>query len=188
MLYLFCELSWDISCVHLHVSLVTYSVHIPPLGDLFCTHTYALWPILYIRNCLMAYYVNILPHVDLNSVGTTYSWRSLYTSDYMAFFFLYLFHLGGLIYTYIMTTFTYLRWLNLYTYAILETYSVHREVFEGSFCTHTWWAYLTYFIATCAHTSCDLFFTGTFICDLFCMHGIFYCLFCTHTYVCWHFL
>ena len=32
---------------------------------------------------------------------------------------------------------------------------------------------IRYFITTCAHTSCDLYFTATFICDLFFIHGIF---------------
>ena len=50
-------------------------------GDLFCTHTDCWWPVLYIWNFLIAYFVHTSVHIDLFSVNTTSSWLSLYTSD-----------------------------------------------------------------------------------------------------------
>ena len=46
-------------------------------GDLFCTRTSSWWPILYIRNFLMALSLHIPPNVDLFSVSTNTSWPCL---------------------------------------------------------------------------------------------------------------
>ena len=46
-------------------------------GDLFCTYTSSLWPILYIKNFLMALSLHIPPNVDLFSVSTNSSWPNL---------------------------------------------------------------------------------------------------------------
>ena len=59
---------------YVHVFLVMYSVHIPPLDDLFCTHTSSWWPILYIRNFLKAYSVHIPSHIWLFSKRHLYLW------------------------------------------------------------------------------------------------------------------
>ncbi len=89
--------------------------------------TYPWWPILYI--CLlflMSYSVHIPSHVDLFSISTTYLWPPFYNSDIDGLFFnLYL--LVGLIFTYL--------WLHVHLH--LLTYSVHRALLDGLFCTHT---------------------------------------------------
>ena len=121
-----------------------------------------LWPILYIyfslvslclhilhmNNFLMAYSV----HVELYSIHTTCSWPRLYPCDFYGPF--YLLHLGGLLmanFLYFLIvgelirgTCTYKHiyiWVPLVTYSVLTrplvTYSVHIEIFEGFFCTHT---------------------------------------------------
>ena len=92
--------------------------------------TYLCWPILYIRNFLTAYSVHIPPHVDLFILWTTYSWLRLCTIMYNFF------SLVGL-FLHFMSTCMSLWWCILYTYPLLVTYSVRREVFEDLFCTHT---------------------------------------------------
>ena len=63
--------SWLYTLVNLGPSLVSLSVRMHPAG----------WLILYIRNFSTAYSVHIRPHVGINSVSTTSSWPSLYTSE-----------------------------------------------------------------------------------------------------------
>ena len=63
--------SWLCTLVNLGPSLMSLSVRIHPAG----------WLILYIRNFSTAYSVHIPPHVGINSVRTTSSWPSLYTSE-----------------------------------------------------------------------------------------------------------
>ena len=46
-------------------------------GDLFCTGTSSWWPVLYIRNFLMALPLHLTPNVDLFSISTNSSWPSL---------------------------------------------------------------------------------------------------------------
>ena len=48
-----------------------------------CTGTSSWWPILYIRNFLMALSLHITPNVDLFSISTTSPWPSFYTSDFL---------------------------------------------------------------------------------------------------------
>ena len=69
------------------VSLVTYSVHIPLLGDLFCTEGCFWRLILYT-------YIRMF---DLFSKSTTSSCHRLYTSEFLAYF-VYLLLLGELIF------------------------------------------------------------------------------------------
>ena len=70
---------------------------------------------------------------DVFSISTTSSWPSLYTTEFMAYFFN-LLHLGKCSYR-----------LRLYVHVALLNYSVHipplndlhQQYFEGLFCTHT---------------------------------------------------
>ena len=76
--FLWVPLLHDLVCTH--ETFMAYFVYLYLLGliftyfmgtsahtscDLFCTHTSSWWPILYTRNFLIAYSVNIPPYVDL---------------------------------------------------------------------------------------------------------------------------
>ena len=110
---------------HMHVTLVTYSVHMCPLGDLFCTlgsfdslfwpHTSSFWS---------KFYVPLL-HVLVCTLGnfTTY--------------FVYLFLRGELIFTFYGYMCTYFWWPIVYTYLLLVNQSVRMELFDGLFFIHT---------------------------------------------------
>ena len=77
-------------------------------GDLFCTHTFSCWPILYIWNFLIAYFLHTPD--DLFSVSITTSWPSLYTSEFnsmIIYFYLVSLWLRD---WYFIVTCTYLWW------------------------------------------------------------------------------
>ena len=100
---------------------MTYSVHLPPLIDLFCT------------------YRTFFKHTPLSfiffSVSNTSSWPSLHTSEFYDLFCSFTFSFLRLSYRLIFYGYlcTYLWWPNLYTYFLLVTHSVQLDYFEGLF-------------------------------------------------------
>ena len=133
--------------LHLDVLLVTFSVHVPSLGDLYIgnifIHKLFLWAVLYVYFSLVS-----LSLLERYFMTTSLWWPilytktprrpifctsdssrpNLYTSDFNG-----LFHLllpGAIISTYFMII---LWWPILYTYFISVTYSVHMDIFEGLF-------------------------------------------------------
>ena len=110
-----------------HVPLVINSVHIPRLGDLFCTYGTFWWLFVYIPP----------PHFLSLYTIAFYGVFCIFTSSWRSFY------MGGI---YIRT---FLCWPILYRCPLLVTYSVHWEhfctlLFYGLFCIFTspWWAYL----------------------------------------------
>ena len=90
---------------YVHVSLVMYSVHIPPLVDLFCTKG-SFW-----RLILYTYFSMF----DLFSTRTTSSWPSLQIIDFYVQFCLFSSPWWSDIGRHFMTSFTSLWWPILYT-------------------------------------------------------------------------
>ena len=74
MAYFVCLLL-HILCLHVHVPLVTYSVHMPSLAHLFCMYG-TLWLHIFIHN---------FPS-RLISISTNSSWPTLYTSNFYDLF------------------------------------------------------------------------------------------------------
>ena len=130
--------------VHL---LVLWEIILPT--DIFCyLCTYLWWPNLYTYLLLVThsvqpdYFEGLILYTyflmfDLFSISTTYSWPSLYNSDFMSY----------LVYLLLLGKFTYtcgiLRHTPLVTYSVNISHlcetndSVHMEVVDGLFCTHT---------------------------------------------------
>ena len=107
-------------------------------GDLFCTYTSSLWPILHF---LTAYSVHTSVHVDIFSISTYYLF---YISFYSLFCLFYFFWRAYIYLRYFMTC-TYLWWTIMYTSLIFVTYSLHIELFEFLFCVETSLCF-TYFL------------------------------------------
>ena len=108
-----------------------------------CTHLW--WPILYTYLVLVIYSVYkevcdciIFKHTTtvFFSISTTSSWSSLYTSVFYGIFCLFTYPLDYLI-EWCGYMCTYLQWRILYIFLILVTCSVHKEVLNSLFCTHT---------------------------------------------------
>ena len=111
--------------LHVHITLVTYSVHMPPLGDLFCT--------------LRSFYSLFCPH-------TSSYWSKFYvpllhvlvcTRGNFTAYFVYLFLRGELIFTFYGYMCTYFWRPIVYTYLLFVNQSVRMEHFDGSFFIHT---------------------------------------------------
>ena len=163
----------------MHVPLLTYSVPLPSLDDVFCTQG-TFW-----RLILYTYF----PMFDLFSTTTTSWWPCLFTCEFIAYF-VYLLLLREISYDYMGA---YLWWTILYTYLLLMTYI-------GLFCTHTssclnyslqipplhhvvctlgnFMAYLVFFILGELKYTCDILWLHVplvtysvhlnHLCDLFC--------------------
>ena len=128
------------------------------------------------------------PMFDLFSISTTSSWPSLYSSEFMAYF-IYLLLLGK--FTYTLRLHVHVPFVN-YSVHIPPLNDLHREYFEGLFCTHTspsltnsvqipplhhlvctlgnFIAYLVFFSSWWASIYLWYFMTARNIGDLFCTH------------------
>ena len=131
---------------HMHVPLGTYSVHIRPLGDLFCTYG-TFW--------LFTLYT-YLPTLEVFSITTTSLWHILYTRDFSAYMWTFLW--WPILYTYIsdfyglFCSFSSPWWAlpERYSRTIMRLslvpYSVHMPPFGDLFCTHITQCWLTSFL------------------------------------------
>ena len=145
-------LSLHILWLHVHVPLVTTSVHITPLSDLFCRYG-TFW-----RLILYTYFSMF----DLFSTSTRSFLPSLYTCDFYGPF-VYFLLLGWLIFTHFIATcarnfvdlfctHTFSMWSFLFITNFFVSYSLWNIFFFTSFI-------FTYFMASYTHTSSDLFCT-----------------------------
>ena len=81
----------------------------------------------------LTYSVHIPPHIEIfdgicghNSISTTSSWPSLFTSDFY-----------DLLCLYTSPSLAHIYIFYGYVHVPLGTYSVHKELFDGLLCTHT---------------------------------------------------
>ena len=148
-------------------------------GDLFCTHTSSLWPIL---NFLTAYSEHTNPHVYVFSISTYY----LFYIDFYGLFGLFFSPWRAYIYLRYFMTCTYLWFPILYAYLISVIYSSHIELFKFWFCVETSPCF-TYFLQVLPINDlvCTLLIFRTYSFLSFCIQGIFYRLFCTDTFSWW---
>ena len=137
----------DISWLHEYLHLMTYSVLLSSLVDLFYVWINFWWLNLYTS-----------PQVDLYSTRTTSSWSNLYTSDFYGQFYLLL--LGRIFLTYFLATcartsgdlcFTHTSswWPILYTRKFLKANSLFPCVWfilYTSLFVHRWFLRPTLFI------------------------------------------
>ena len=145
----------------MHVPLVTNSVHITPLSDLFCRYG-TFW-----RLILYTYFSMF----DLFSISTRSFWPSLYSSDIYGLYCL--FSSPRLAYLYICYSdmCTNLCWPILYTYLLYVIFSIHKEVLRVLFS-------LAYFVFS---FWCFILYTELVMFDLFCisnttLHDLFFTL------------
>ena len=120
------SLCLHISCLHMHVPLVTYCVHMPSLAHIFCMF-------------LMPNSVHIPTHVDEFSMSITTSDLICTRVTFIAYF-VYLVLIGELIFTwYIFNGYmcTHNWWTILYIYLLLLTYSVRYILFVTLVCKTT---------------------------------------------------
>ena len=141
-----------------------------------CTCMYLWSPKLYIRNVLTAFSVHIHPHVDLNSLSTTFSRPGVHTSDFYGLFYMYVPPFAELIFT------RDILWQHVHVPLVTHSVYIPRKCWFKSyvlplhylvgtlvilwtilFIFFSWWAnlYLRNILWPCARTSDDLFCTHT---------------------------